>query len=509
MTAKVAALRGCQLRRLLGAELASTVGNFAVLAALPFAVLSIGGTLGQAGLALGCQAIAFGLVLLAAGTAGDRLPRRTILVGADLLRFVAQAAVAVLLLMGTAAFWQLVVAQAALGVGMAFFMPAMTALLPEVVPGDSLQDANALRGIVASVGGILGPALAGVLLAAADPGWAFAADALSFLASAALLTGLRLPAAPQRGGSPLLGDLIEGWAEFRRRTWAWAVVLEVGLLNALVFAPFFVLGPGVAEESLGGSAAWAAILAAMGLGELAGGLFALYWRPPRPLLAALLAMGLWVLPLLLLAAAAPIGLIVLGAAAAGASLAVFAALWQTVLQLRIPAELRSRISSYDLLGSFALLPLGYMLGGFVEASIGAAPGLIAGAAILAACTAAVVAVPSVRAVAFDPVGPELLGDVYRTFTPPRNTGATLFSTTTPERKGDTMPQLMIATDRHGEDAGTVVYRERVSLSDLESDHFSGQLVERVGWALHDADEIEHDANKLPHEPVADAPPGSD
>jgi hypothetical protein len=154
-----------------------------------------------------------------------------------------------------------------------------------------------------------------------------------------------------------------------------------------------------------------------------------------------------------------------------------------------------------MLGSFALLPLGYLLGGLVEASVGATPGLIAGVAILAACTAAVVAVPSVREVRFDAASAELLDDVYRTFTPPRKAGATLFSTSQ-ERKGDTMPQLMIATDRHGEDAGTVVYRERLNLSDLESDHFSNQLVERLGWALHDAGELEQ-------EPIAEAPPGSD
>lgn len=65
-----------------------------------------------------------------------------------------------------------------------------------------------------------------------------------------------------------------------------------------------------------------------------------------------------------------------------------------------------------------------------------------------------------------------------------------------------MPQLLISTDRRGEDAGTVVYRERVNLSDLESDHFSNQLVERVGWALHDANELEHD-------PTEESPPGGD
>jgi MFS family permease len=388
------------MQRLLAAELASTAGNFMVLAALPFAVLSIGGTIGQVGLALGCQAAAFGLVLLLGGVLGDRLSRRTTLVGADLVRFVGQAAIAVLLLTGNAALWQLLLAEVALGAGMAFFMPTMTALLPEVVPSASLQEANALRGIVSSAGGVVGPALAAVVLAASSPGWAFAVDALSFLVSGVLLIGLRLPDAGPAPATRLLSDLIEGWAEFRRRTWAWVVVLEVGVLNALVFAPFFVLGPTVAESSLGGSAAWAAILTAMGLGELAGGLLAFYWRPKRPLLAGTLAMALWTAPLLLLASAAPIGLIVLGAAAAGASLAVFAALWQTVLQTRVPAELRSRLSSYDLLGSFALLPLGYLLAGVVDSTIGTTAGLVAAATILAGCTLAVAASPSVRSVRF-------------------------------------------------------------------------------------------------------------
>jgi hypothetical protein len=58
-----------------------------------------------------------------------------------------------------------------------------------------------------------------------------------------------------------------------------------------------------------------------------------------------------------------------------------------------------------------------------------------------------------------------------------------------------MPQLLVVTDS-AESAGTVVYRERVLSTDLESDHFSGQLVERVGWAVGDADKIEHEAELL-------------
>jgi hypothetical protein len=63
----------------------------------------------------------------------------------------------------------------------------------------------------------------------------------------------------------------------------------------------------------------------------------------------------------------------------------------------------------------------------------------------------------------------------------------LAATTT---EGATMPQILVVADPPQEDGSTVVYRERISTSDLESDHFSGQLVERVGWAVVDADQLE-------------------
>jgi hypothetical protein len=62
-----------------------------------------------------------------------------------------------------------------------------------------------------------------------------------------------------------------------------------------------------------------------------------------------------------------------------------------------------------------------------------------------------------------------------------------------------MPQILIVTDSP-QSAGEVVYRERIATADLESDHFSGQLVERVGWAVLDADELEHRARLLRVDP---------
>jgi hypothetical protein len=59
-----------------------------------------------------------------------------------------------------------------------------------------------------------------------------------------------------------------------------------------------------------------------------------------------------------------------------------------------------------------------------------------------------------------------------------------------------VPQILVVTDSQEESTRTVVYRERIALTDLESDHFSGQLVERVGWAVLDADELEHEDDQL-------------
>jgi hypothetical protein len=58
-----------------------------------------------------------------------------------------------------------------------------------------------------------------------------------------------------------------------------------------------------------------------------------------------------------------------------------------------------------------------------------------------------------------------------------------------------MPQILVVADVHDDTTSPVVYREGISPSDLESDHFSGQLVERVGWAVLDADELEQEKSR--------------
>ena len=335
--------------------------------------------------------------MLFGGAVGDRFQRRTVMIAADSLRFVSQAVLALLLILGTAEFWQLLVVQVIQGVGAAFFNPAMNGFVPEVVPGRRLQDANALLTAAFAAGTMLGPATAGVLMAVFGVGWAFALDAITFAASALLLGSIRMPTAvPREAPDSLLNDIRDGWKEFRKRTWLWVVVAEFGLLNALVFGPFQMLGASIALDSLGGLGAWAVILTALGVGRLGGALVALLWRPRRPLFTAIFLIGFWAVPLALLATAAPLPAIAIATAIGGAVLSIFTAIWHTTMQSRVPEHQLSRMFSYDWLGSLGLLPIGYLVAVGGQFLMSAEATLIAAACVAIAATAIVVPLPAIR-----------------------------------------------------------------------------------------------------------------
>jgi len=164
------ALREPNLRRLIGAQWTSLIGDYMVLAALPFAVFAIGGSATQVGIAFGVDAMALLLLVLFGGVVGDRVSRRSVMIAADLARFGGEAIFALLLISGHAEFWMLLAVQAVHGAGSAFFLPAMSGLLPETVCEERLQEANALRGLCASSAAMIGPAIAGIALATTGTG---------------------------------------------------------------------------------------------------------------------------------------------------------------------------------------------------------------------------------------------------------------------------------------------------------------------------------------------------
>ena len=393
---RLGALQEPRFRLLWTAQSLSSIGDSMVLVAVPFAALHIGGSPTAVGLVFAAGLVPRIALMLVGGVWADRLPRQHVMIASDLVRGFGQAAGAFVLLTGVAELWQLALIAAVHGSGAAFFQPASTGLVPETVSAPRLQQANALIGLSRNVFAIVGPALAGILVAAFGPGWVYAVDAGTFALSAAFL--VRLPVtAPLRARKRFVTDLVDGWREVTSRTWVWATIVYFSVWNFAV-AAFFVLGPVVADRELNGAPDWGLILAGNAIGSVLGSVLALRFRPRRPL-----ATGF---ALITVAALQPILLIrpfpALAVAAAGllawVTLSFSIALWQTTLQELIPREALSRVISYDWLGSLVLMPVGFAVAGPVSKAIGIDTTLWLSAALLLVSTAAIALVPSVRAI---------------------------------------------------------------------------------------------------------------
>lgn len=397
MRTSLAPLAHRSFRLLFTAQAIWLLGSWMTPVALAFAVLSLTDSPAALGLVLGAEAVPMTLLLLVGGVWADRLPRVRVMVTADLVSFVSQGTLALLLIAGTAEIWQLAALAAVGGAADAFHTPAWSGLLPETVPGPLLQRANALRHLESNVCRVAGPLLAGLIVAAAGPGWAIAADALSFLAAAAILVGIRLPArAPAVEAPAFLRELREGWAAVRAQSWLWLMMIDTGLWMLVIWGPYAVLGPIVCDRELNGAGSWALISAGYGLGSVAGGLLGLRLHPRRPLLVAVVVNAVFLPLLASLALASSAWLIAAVAVPAGASTALYMVLWDTTLQERVPREALARVSSFERISVFAPLPVGMALAGPVAQWVGVSQTLWIAAAWLGVSTLFLLSVPSVR-----------------------------------------------------------------------------------------------------------------
>src|SRR6266568_2803217 len=154
LAGRLGALQERDFRLFLTGQTASLLGDGMVPVALSFAVLDLTGSITDLGLVLAARAVPMIGFLLVGGVFADRLPRRAVMIGADLLRFGSQGLVAALLISGHAQLWQIIALQAVNGAATAFFNPALTGLTPAIVSGERLQQANVLRGMSMGLGGI-------------------------------------------------------------------------------------------------------------------------------------------------------------------------------------------------------------------------------------------------------------------------------------------------------------------------------------------------------------------
>jgi MFS family permease len=266
-------LRERDFRLLWSGQTVSLLGDGVLTVALAWQTLQLSPHASALGLVLFARALPRVLLLLPAGAVSDRLSRRWLMLGADLAQGLTVGAIAVLAATGTLRLWHLVVLGALAGAAGAFFLPAATALVPDVLAGELLLAANALHSSSRLLAQQLaGPALGGLLVAWLGTPWAFGLDAASFGVSVATLALLGPRAQPPRAARRLVPEIAEGLAYTRAHAWLWTSILVFSAVNFLVSMAVGALLPLLVRDHLhAGATTLGLVLAAFGAG---GGLAA-------------------------------------------------------------------------------------------------------------------------------------------------------------------------------------------------------------------------------------------
>ena len=359
-----------------------------------FAVLKVTGSTADLSYVIAAQTAPMLVFSLVSGVFADRLRPQRVIIAGNLAVVVGEGVFGLLMLVtGHPPLWAMIGLEAVNGIGGAMFYPASQALLPQLVPETLLQEGSSISRLAMNTGQMTGAAAGGVVVAAAGPGWALTLCALGMSGTVPLMMAVkgarRLRPVILDKRSSMLGELREGWGEFRKHTWLWATVIQYCLVMMAWNGGFMVLGPVVARAHLGGAAAWGAISAADALGLILGGLISLRYTPRKPMLFVVCTGGIFALSPLVLGLIAPLPVICLTAFGLGTIAEVMMVQWTVAMATRIPSDKLARVSSYDAFGSLAAMPLGALVAGPLAAGIGVPATQFAAAAVIvvaSACT---------------------------------------------------------------------------------------------------------------------------
>ncbi len=372
---------------------------FVAIAWQVYALTDAPASLALVGLAWSLGMVGF---LLIGGSVADRVDRRLQMVAADLLRLVAVGAMGVLTVTGTVEVWHLVALSLLFGIGEAFFSPAFSALIPQLVPRERLVQANALQEIVRPAAfRLLGPALGGLLVALFGAGTAFLIDAGTFVVGIGCVLAIRArPEVVDRTLSEMHGGVREGLDWARTQPWFCATLLMAALGIMLTVGPQEVLLPYVIRHDLDQTAgAFGLVLAAGGFGGIAGGLvMGSRGLPPRPLR---FMYGWWAISVTAIAGyavATAVWQLAVLTFLFGVGIACGMVVWATLMQTRVPPAMLGRVSALDWAVSIGLSPVSFALTAPMAALAGVDATLLGGGLLGGAVTMGVYyLVPALRA----------------------------------------------------------------------------------------------------------------
>jgi MFS family permease len=389
---------------LIGGQTLSRIGDFLYQVALAWWVLEktdSGVAMGMVFLFSMAPTVLF---VLLGGVLVDRLPRARLLFLSDLGRGVIMLSITLLAVSDRLELWMVYAGSLLFGFADAFFMPALQALVPQVVPHEDLTSANSINSLSSQLGRVAGPAIGGVLIGLGGTTLAFGINAGSFFVSAISLVPLLSIPAPARAEAAdsssqhLLSDVSEGFKAIVEMPILWVSIITFALVNIMLAGPFSVGMPFLVKDHLGGGETLLGVLYSI---------FPIGYAMSSLALGSVRQLRHRGLLFYLCGAIAGIGLCVFGLKVAlwalivaalinGAALEVVGLIWTNILQEFVPEEKLGRVVSIDTLGSFVLLPLGYTFTGWLVDRVDVAFVFIAAGGLAALTSLVPLLHPSIR-----------------------------------------------------------------------------------------------------------------
>lgn len=342
------------------------------------------------------------IFILIGGVLSDRYDRRWLMIAADVVRALAIGTMGVLSLSGAIELWHVIVLIAFVGLGDAFFNPASTAIVPDLLPAELLPQANALQGTFRPMAvRLVGPAIGGFVVASMGPGAAFLIDGGSFIAS--MLALAAMSSRPVRSVAAAsvrrtVAEIGEGLAFVRRTPWLWATLVSAMFSLLLFIGPVQVLLPFLVKNRLELDAdALGLIFAIGGVGSVLAALVIGQVGLPRRMITVMYVS--WAVGVALLAGYGLMNSLWQALLAGFVSAALFevgAIIWITLLQQLVPRHLLGRVSSLDWLVSTGLVPVSFALTGPISEAIGPGTTMVLGGLVGAVLMGALLFYPGVR-----------------------------------------------------------------------------------------------------------------
>ena len=366
------ALRHRNFQLFFSGQLVSLIGTWMQSVAQAWLVYRMTGSslkLGAVGFA---SQIPVFLVAPFGGIAADRSHRQRLVIATQTASMILAGILAWLTLTGRVQVWHVFVLAALLGVVNAFDIPGRQSFLVDMVGKEDLMNAIALNSSMFNGARVIGPAVAGILVAKIGEGWCFAANAISYVAVIVGLFMMRVHCAPRAASSSPIEDIVEGFRWVNSTRVIRALLTLLGLIS-LVGMPYTVLMPVFADRILhGGARGLGILMGATGVGALFGALTLASKTGVK-------GLGRWVamscggfgISLLLFSSSRYFWLSAVLLLPAGYSMMLQMACSNTLIQTMVPDHLRGRVMAVYSMMFMGMAPFGALFGGALADRVGA------------------------------------------------------------------------------------------------------------------------------------------